>query len=263
MVVRQTKALTTIREHIANVIGGTFSLGLAFLAKEGVFGFLDDFVERSIEVKAFTVEVKFDVDVGTLIYLNEFLDVQLHKVLVFASFVCLQVDRLFWSDLLHDVLLLEFCDFLLHQLLALVDIVHVLVQFCLRYFARHQLKQVFDFSLDQLCFFFHSFVQKLLVRERAALQVLFICHLYIATLGHTQTWVFHCRMRRALLFLGRGVIRLLRHRLYRLLLVLNKRNFCGTNLGHDLAGGLLIFGLFHMLVVKVLQLLENLFLCLV
>lgn len=139
MVVRQTKALTTVCKHVTNVISGTFSLGLAFLAKEGVFGFLNDFVERGIEVKAFTVEVEFDVDVGALIDLNEFLDVQLHKVFVLASFVCLQADRLFWGDLLHDVLLLEFCDLLLHQLLALVDIVHVLVQFCLRYFARHQL----------------------------------------------------------------------------------------------------------------------------
>jgi hypothetical protein len=56
------------------------------------------------------------------------------------------------------VLLLEFGDFLLHQLLALVDVVHVLVQFGLCYFTGHQLQQVLNFALHQVCVFLHSLV---------------------------------------------------------------------------------------------------------
>jgi hypothetical protein len=102
----------------------------SFFTKQRVIRFLGYLVKRCVKVEAFAVEVKFNIDVGALVHLDELLNFELHKIFV-LTFVLLKTKGLVGGDLLHDVLLLELRDLLLHQLLALGNAVHVLIEFLL------------------------------------------------------------------------------------------------------------------------------------
>jgi hypothetical protein len=158
VVVRQTEALAGACEHVPNMVSDAFGLRSATLfTKLRVLRILSYFVEGGVYVQALAIEIEFNFDVGALVHLYELLDFELHKVFV-LTFVFLETEGLVGGDLLHDVLLLELGDLLLHQLLALLNAVHLLVQLLFGDFARHQLDQVLDFIFDQVCLLLHGFV---------------------------------------------------------------------------------------------------------